>query len=164
MQMSNGAYNLSTFDNTASNGLPAALLPYARYIRDYNGTSAMNNLQKAWSVYGQGQILSWPVMKNYIAILANMTVYLDMNDNTATPFDQTVFNNWIGLFGAPDLVHFPNLPNNIFSSMNPVMKTYRFEVKVSLVNDPSNCAYNADIVNAKYSAIKQFFCNILHWC
>lgn len=164
MQMSNGTYNLNTFDNSASNGLPAILLPYARYIRDYNGTTAMNNLQKAWSIYGQGKILSWPVMQNYIAILSNLTTYFDTYDNTATLFDETIFNNWINLFGAPDLVHFPNLPNNLLSSMNPVMKNYRFEVKVSLLNDPSNCAYNADVVNAKYSLIKQIFCNFLHWC
>ena len=152
MQLTNGAYNITTFDS-ASNLIPAFFLPYARYVRDYNETTATNNFKRAWQMYGQGKILSWSTVQSYIRTLANLTTYLNAYDNTATLFDEKIFNDWIDLFAAPDLVHFPNLPNNAIGNLIFKDRVYRFESKVTILTQPTSCVYNANIVDAKKTSI-----------
>jgi len=163
-QLTGGQYNITTFES-ASN-IPVYFLPFARYVRDYNETIAVNNFKRAWEKYGRGQIITESNMNMFIRTLANMTSYLSKNANTDTPFDENIFNSWIDLFGAPDLVHFPNLPNNIITSMIlPKDRVYRFEVKATKLKSPNKCSYNAAIVNARYSPIRQFICDYLKfWC
>lgn len=163
-QLTAGQFNITTLDNAVS--IPENFKPFARYVRDYNETIAVNNFKRAWEKYGKGQIISESNMNIFIRTLANMTSYLSRNANTASPFDETIFNSWIDLFGAPDLVHYPNLPNNAITSMIlPKDRVYRFEVKATILKSPNKCAFNAAVVNARYSPIKQFLCNTFNfWC
>jgi hypothetical protein len=153
MQITNGIYNLSTLDSAP---VPSYFIPYAKYVRDYNETTAINNFKGAWENYGQGKIIPWSSMKDYISTLANITSYLNTYDNTATLFDENIFKNWIDLHAAPNLVHFPNLPNNAIGSLIYKNRVYRFETKVTILTQPTNCDYNSQIVSAK----KPFLCNL----
>ena len=145
--MTEGQYNITTFEETEM--VPEYFKPYARYVRDYDENVAVNNLKRAWEKYGKGQIITVSDMNVFIRKLANMTFYLNKNANTATPFDENIFNSWIALFGAPNLVHYPNLPNNIITAMIlPENRVYRFEVKATILKTPHKCAYNAAFLNA----------------
>ena len=159
-QLTGGQYNITTLDSSTS--IPDVFKPFARYVRDYNETIAVNNFKRAWEKYGKGQIITEANMDIFMRTLANMSSYLSKNANTTTPFDESIFNAWLDLFAAPDLVHFPNLPNNAITSLIlPKDRVYRFEVKTTILKSPNDCAYNAAIVNARYSPVKQFLCNFI---
>lgn len=140
-QLTNDQYNLNNgFENSPD--IPDTLKGFGAFVRDYNSTKAINNFEKAWNVYGKGKILSWTEMENYINILADMTTYFKENHNTPNGFSEKKYDDWINLFGSPNPVHYPNLPNNQITDMIFTPKrTYRFEVK-SFTFKPTDCDYS----------------------
>lgn len=143
-QFSGGKYNISSdLDNAPE--LPAFFIPFCKYVKNYNQTTATDNLKRAWNKYGKGQVVSWETMKNYIDIVANMTTYFKQNDNTQNLFNEKIFNDWIDLFGSPNPVHYPNLPHNGITSLILPGRSYRFEVKKVAFDgytSPVDCYYN----------------------
>jgi hypothetical protein len=88
-------FNLTTFsDSDIPEGFNE-LLPYIKFIRDYNKTQALANLKKSSNEFGKGQILKWNKFYKYIDILANITSYLKENDDTENLFDENIWDMWI---------------------------------------------------------------------
>ena len=128
--LTSNAFDLSNYENAPSTLIPNNFKPFIKFVKDYNQTTAIANFKKAWDIYGKGKLLSWNEMENYFEILARITKYFNDNQNTDEPFDEEMYNQWTNLFGSPNPVHFPDLPNNqITSILFTPQRTYRFEVK-----------------------------------
>ena len=146
IQLTGSKYNISTFENA---DVYQNLKPFAKYVNDYTEETAVNNFQRAWNQYGKGKIIPWAEFKVYIDSLAQMTTYFEANTATNTLFSEKVFNDWIDLFASPNPVHFPNLETNAITDMILPGRVYRFEIKVSLLGDESQCEYNYKIINGE---------------
>jgi hypothetical protein len=144
--LTNGKYNLSS-NWQDSTEIPSFFKPFIQYIRDYNQTTAVNNFERAWMKYGRGLIIPTNIFDNYVNTLASMASYFKTNDNTATPFSESIWNDWIDLFGSPNPVHYPNLAHNALTQYITPGKTFRFEIKKIPLTVLPNCMFNAFYVN-----------------
>lgn len=136
-KFTNNKHNLTSgFENATD--FPDEFKPFCLFVKNYNETTAMNNFIKAWNVYGQGKVISWAQMEDYINKVADMTIYFDKYANTADLFSEKIYNDWTDLFGSPNPVHFPNLAYNAIHQNLFQERVYRFEILVSKFKE-SDC-------------------------
>ncbi|MDM8523545.1 hypothetical protein QUF80_09265 [Desulfococcaceae bacterium HSG8] len=127
MQMSGGQASLNNLEALPETLQP--LLPYIEYVRDYDENKIMANFKTAWNLYGKGRILSKEeFFDDYLAKTAVLTEYLNEYDTTDSARPQNIWETWIGLYGSPNSLHFPNFPNNFLTSMLYPDRIYRFEI------------------------------------
>ena len=118
------------------NNLPArfkAMKPWLMHIRDYNLTQVEAEFRKAWSVIGQGTIMSKDYFyKNYLKKLANLTEFILPYVNTAKLWPRNLHELWTELFGAPNPVLYPGYPfNNLTARYS---QNYALEMKQIVVD------------------------------
>jgi len=151
--LTKGKYNLNSSNWQNSTEIPSYFKPFIQYIRDYNQTAAFNNFRRAWIKYGRGLIIPTNTFDNYVKVLADMASYFKANNNTAKPFSDKVWSDWIDLFGPPNPVHYPNLPHNAVTQYITPGKKFRLEIKtIPLTYLPEyklhmNCKNNAMHIN-----------------
>jgi hypothetical protein len=150
-------YNLTTFSDS---NIPAGfdtLLPYIKFIRDYNESNALANLKKAWNEYGRGQILTWTQFNSYVEKLANLTSYLNENDSSDNLFDKNMWDLWTDLYGSPNALNYPNIEANSILKLIFPDNSYKFEVKTIVLNeDDLKCDLNSEIIGYTSSAFSLF--------
>eukprot|EP00906_Rhabdomonas_costata_P016022 RCo022963 len=127
----------------------APLLPYLRFVRDYNKGAVLDNFQRAWSQFGQGQVLSWDKFHpSFLAPLANLTAGMRaLGTTTSAPYPADLYDTWISLFGSPDPWAYPGVPNNaIIPFFHPELPPLSARVLAVEVPFPENCAANAKVL------------------
>ena len=139
--------SISDLDN-----LPAALQgmkPWLVHIRDYNLTQVESEFRKAWSVVGQGRIMSKDYFyKNYLQVLANLTEAIIPFVSTTKPWTRELHDKWTSLFGAPNPVLYPGYPFNTLTAQ--YSQNFALEVRALVINSTAEaqCQANADILAA----------------
>ena len=133
-------------DNLPAQFVP--LKPWLMHIRDYNLTQVEAELRKAWTVIGQGRIMTKDYFyKNYLTKLANMTEAIIPFVSTTRIWTRELHEQWTELFGAPNPVLYPGYPFNTLTAL--YSQNFALEVKPLVINasDEKECASNAKILN-----------------
>ena len=144
---------LKAFNSSLSNldQLPAMLLPikpWLLHLRNLNVTQVEEDLQKAWTVLGQGRVMNKDYFyDNYLKKLANMTEAIIPLVGTYSTWTKELQDQWTELFGTPYQYLYPGVPFNSVTSMFP--KGYALQVKplVFSSSDEGNCSSNAKILH-----------------
>ena len=106
-------YNASL---TNLENIPAQFRPWMESIRDYNISQADRNLQKAWTPFGKGAIMSKAdFFGQYLAMLRKLTDSLAVVSGTSNHWTKELQEDWIKLFGSPNPMVYPGLPYNTYS-------------------------------------------------
>lgn len=123
-----------------------SLKPYMTWIRDNEKEIVEQNFYKGWKKFGQGKVLSWEVIKEFIEITGEIITYFNNNDGTSNPYSKDIWTKWMNIYGAWDPTYFPNLPYNAITSMIwKDERKYSFEVKDIVLNN-SNCLLNKKVM------------------
>ena len=80
---------------------------------DFYSNRAAEFFKRSWELYGKGCELSEEkFLRDYLAKTTVVTNYMNSNALTDTPFNQTIYNYWIDLYGSPLPNYFPGIPAN----------------------------------------------------
>ncbi len=140
-KLTNGAASLEDLSKLPVNLIP--LKPYLEWVRDYKKEAVIANFKKAWEEYGKGKLLLWKEFEKYLSNLKKFADYFAANDTTTNPFSKEIYDLWIAMFGSPNPIYWPNLPNNILSSMLLPGKKFRFEILTAMLPEKTACVENA---------------------